>query len=117
MKKYLFLDDERNPSDVTWVSIPRNVQWEIVRSYEEAVQWVAANGFPDVVTFDHDLSLMHYADDFSKEKTGYDFAKFLVNHDIDNDSMPADFAFYVHSMNPIGKVNITNHLQSYIQQK
>ena len=113
MKKYLFLDDDRNPKDVTWVNIPRNFLWEVVRSHNEAVEWVEENGFPDVVSFDHDLADVHYAGDFSKEKTGYDFAKWLVERDLDNHDMPEDFEFYVHSMNPVGAENISNLLQMY----
>jgi hypothetical protein len=56
----LFLDDER---------FPIGDNWEIVRSYEEAVEFVLNNGLPRFVSFDHDLGT---------EKTGYDFAKWLL---------------------------------------
>ena len=55
--RYLFLDDERIPSDVTWLNIAV-VEWNIVRSFADAVAWVEANGFPDVVSFDHDLGTL-----------------------------------------------------------
>jgi len=121
MKKYLFLDDERKPRDVTWVLIGGvgswGADWHIVRSVEEAIAWVQKNGFPDVVSFDHDLGLSHYAGDYSDEKTGYDFAKWLVNYDIDHGLMPDDFKFTVHSKNPEGAKNIQCYLNNYIKQK
>lgn len=119
--KYLFLDDERMPKDVTWLLIggvgSRGADWQIVRSLDEAIKWVKDNGFPDVISFDHDLGLMHYANDYSDGKTGYDFSKFLVNFDIDTGSMPANFRFTVHSKNPVGKSNIEELLNNYIRFK
>lgn len=123
--KYLFLDDIRIPSDVTWMYIgtgkafheSRGAPWDIVRSYTEAVSWVIANGFPDVASLDHDLGVSHYSGDYSDEKTGYDFAKFLIEYDMDTNSMPEIFHFTVHSMNPIGKQAIENLLNNYVRFK
>lgn len=119
--KYLFLDDERMPGDVKWLLIGGvgswGADWQIVRSCDEAIKWVKDNGFPNVISFDHDLGLMHYANDYSDGKTGYDFSKFLVNFDIDTGSMPANFRFTVHSKNPVGKSNIEELLNNYIRFK
>lgn len=119
--KYLFLDDERMPKDVTWLLIGgpggRVADWHIVRSVNEAIEWVKNNGFPDVISFDHDLSFEHYAGDFSGENTGYNFAKWLIEYDMDTGTMPSNFIFTVHSMNPIGSENIRNLLSNYIRQK
>jgi hypothetical protein len=119
--KYLFLDDERMPEDVTWLLIGgvgnRGADWKIVRSYDEAVAWVTEHGFPNVISFDHDLGSMHYGGDYSNGKTGYDFAKWLVEHDIDTNSMPADFSYTVHSKNPTGLENIRRLLNNYMQFK
>jgi hypothetical protein len=114
--KYLFIDDERMPGDVTWVRSP-SASWEIVRSFDEAVKWVKRNGFPDVVSFDHDLGLEHYAHNYSDGKTGFHFAKWLVEHDIDTNSMPAHFSYTVHSKNPVGAENIRGLLNNYIRFK
>lgn len=117
--KYLFLDDERMPDDVTWLLIggvgARGADWHVVRSLAEAVAWVKANGFPDVISFDHDLGLMHYAMDYSNEQTGYDFAKWLIEHDMNTGSMPDTFDFTVHSKNPIGAENIKTLLRNYMR--
>lgn len=115
--KYLFLDDLRNPEDVTWMNIGANVDWEIVRSMDEAVKWVKRNGFPDVISFDHDLGIEQYRGDYSRENSGYDFAKWLVEYDMDTNSMPAGFRFTVHSKNPTGAKNIRELLHNYIRFK
>jgi hypothetical protein len=119
--KYLFLDDERMPKDVTWVLIGGvghwAADWQIVRSLGEAKEWVLKNGFPDVISFDHDLGEDHYYGNYDDGKTGYDFAKWLVEHDLNTDSMPVDFKYTVHSMNPIGAANIQSLLESYLRQK
>lgn len=119
--KHLFLDDERNPADVTWLLIGAKghlfADWAIVRSYDEATAWVTEHGFPDVISFDHDLGLMHYANDYSDGKTGYHFAQWLVEYDMDTNTMPADFEFTVHSKNPVGAKNIQMLLNNYIRAK
>lgn len=121
MKKYLFLDDERFPKDVTWVLIGGvghwGADWQIVRSLQEAKDWVINNGFPDVISFDHDLGEAHYYGNFDDKSTGYDFAKWLVEYDMDNMVMPSDFTFTVHSMNPTGAANITHLMHNYIVNK
>ena len=119
--KYLFLDDERMPRDVKWLLIGGvgswGADWQIVRSFDEAIKWVQDNGFPDVISFDHDLGLMHYANDYSDGKTGYDFAKWLVEYDMDTNTMPGTFSFTVHSKNPQGTINIEKLLDNYIRFK
>lgn len=124
MKK-LFLDDERMPADVTWVDIGPG-PWFIVRSFEQAVQWVKTYGFPDVISFDHDLGYEAFdtnafgvvvVTNATEEKSGYDFAKWLVEYDMSYNLMPKDFKFTVHSMNPIGAENIRNYINEYRKHK
>ena len=118
----LFLDDERNIADVTWAPWQvqekyRNEEWVIARSYGDAIIEVLNRGFPSYVSFDHDLGHDKY--------TGYDLAKQLVENDIisgDKESRTAykffeNFAFYVHSQNPIGKANIEGLLNNYLEFK
>lgn len=119
----LFLDDERNVEDVTWA--PRQVreklldeEWVVARSYGDALVEVLNRGFPKFISFDHDLG------DETKY-TGYDLAKQLVENDIISGNKESrqgyifadNFDFYVHSQNPIGKENIENLLNRYIQFK
>ena len=115
----LFLDDIRFPKDVTWVELPL-VKWTIVRNYKEFVYTIKINGLPNFVSFDHDLSSMHYTDVFNgsklnysayTEKTGYECAKFLVEYCITNNLKFPNYT--IHSMNPIGKQNIISYVESY----
>jgi hypothetical protein len=98
--------------------------WDIVKTYDEFVEYIETNGVPDVISFDNDLADEHYDSDMYslsdsynqkyskfKEKTGYDCAKWLCDYCVVN-SLPLP-KYYVHSMNPIGCENITSVLKSY----
>ena len=101
----LFLDDMRKPPDNTW---------DVVRSYDQFVAYIEANGVPEVISFDHDLADQHYAPEVLQainesgkieyekyaEKTGYDCAKWLVENGYEVKR------WMVHSMNPVGAQNI-----------
>jgi len=129
MEKKLFLDDIRNPIDCTYYISSGEIYlelWDIVRSYNEFIDYIELNGVPDVISFDHDLADEHYdmsvysgpigpdVSEFTydrfKEKTGYDCAKWLCNYCIQN-AIPLP-KYYVHSMNPIGKENIEKYLEN-----
>lgn len=102
----LYLDDIRN--------LP-NESYTLVRSYDEALKYVKENGIPAFISFDHDLGV----DENEKLlPTGYDFAKYLVDMDMNNILVfPKDFSFYVHSANPVGKQNIESYLNGYLKFK
>jgi hypothetical protein len=125
----LFLDDERKPSNVTWIELP-SVEWTIVRNYNEFIREISNKGLPRRISFDHDLGLEHMQDYFEvlkdedkildplklnygsyKEKTGFDCAKWLVEFCMKNNAVLPEY--YVHSMNSIGKRNIISYLESY----
>jgi hypothetical protein len=118
--KKLYLDDIRTP---------KTEGWDIVRSYEEFVNYIEMNGIPDVVSFDHDLSREHikfYFDNGGhenppnpqeaefEEKTGYDAAKWLCDYCWTN-GIPLP-EWNVHSANPVGKENISSLLRNYEKQ-
>lgn len=105
MKK-LFLDDLRNPSDIYGIGLTKN--WDIVRTYSEAVDYVLKNGIPNIISFDHDLG---------ENESGYDFAKWLVYKAVDFEPLPKDFMFFVHSANFIGGDNIINLIYGYLIHK
>lgn len=128
--KYLFLDDIRIPVDAfEYTNEPMFVhkKWDIVRTYEEFVEWITINGMPYFISFDHDLADSHYTPehlwtDYEKskkwqeeqvhsEKTGYECAKWLVNYCMDNNIKLPEY--YCHSMNPVGKDNIIGLLDNY----
>jgi hypothetical protein len=123
--KRLFLDDVRNPKDC--VSYMRNKvyneDWDIVRTYDEFVDYIKTNGVPDEISFDNDLADEHYHPSMFdspesygekynsfKEKTGYDCAKWLCNYCFEN-GLPLP-TYLVHSMNPVGRDNIISILNS-----
>lgn len=97
----LYIDDERTPKT--------KGNWVIVRSYNEAVKYVEENGIPEYCSFDHDLG---------EEHTGYDFAKWLVEQDLDGKHLiPENFTFNAHSANGPGAANINGLLNSYLTAK
>ena len=72
----LWLDDERQPSQSV---INRVETYFWAQSYEDAIFYLAnftdEDRYEDVfVSFDHDLG---------EEKSGYDFAKYLLEHHIE----------------------------------
>jgi len=99
----LFLDDERFPPN-------DGADWQIVRTYQEACDWIDAHGIPSFISFDHDLG-----DQSGESLDGYRFAWYLINVHMNQISrFPDDFDFYVHSQNPVGTANIENLLKSFL---
>jgi hypothetical protein len=102
----LYLDDIRTPKDPTYV---------IARTVDDAQYLVLSCGVPSFISFDHDLGV----DDMDNLlPTGYDLAKWLVEMDMDGSlQIPENFAFSVHSQNPVGAENIRCYLSNYLQLK
>lgn len=96
----LFLDDERYPP-------ADGNEWIFARTVDEAIAIVHEYGFPGYVSFDNDLG------DGLKE--GRDFAKFLVEFDMDTGTMPVGFQYYVHSQNPVATDAIRGLLDRYME--
>lgn len=126
MKKLLWLDDIRNPNETNldgikhWlvfspIQEPYEVIW--VKSYNEFVDWIERNGMPDGICFDHDLADISYNPNNQKssfvyhEKTGFDCAKWLVEHCMDNNCVLP--LWNVQSANPVGKENINGLLLGF----
>jgi hypothetical protein len=112
----LFLDDERDPAttalDPAWRAAtglpplaPHGLELVIARTFAEACAIVRDRGFPRFVHFDNDLGERH---------EGRDFAHWLVQRDLDLTGLPADFAYDVHSRNPIGREAIIGLLEPYL---
>ena len=103
----MFLDDVRDPQ---WV-YPREYtdDWVVCRSFAEAEAVFSDSGWPEWISFDHDLGC--------DVPSGYDLAKYLVNWDLDVADMPPHFSFAVHSANPVGSANIKNLLDNYLASK
>jgi len=105
----LYLDDIRVPVHVG-SGFKDTPGWLMARTYDEAVNLVQLHGCPIYISFDHDLG-------DENAKTGYDFAKWLVDQDLDNNIIPTEFEFNVHSANPVGAANITNLLDAYLKTR
>ena len=78
---HLFLDDFRDPLDVTWADLPA-VEWSIVRSVDCFKKWINKFGLPSLVSFDHDLLPQHYKPFFNTplptDGTGFEACEWLV---------------------------------------
>lgn len=96
----LYLDDIRNP---------KAKGWTIARSYDEAIVLILEKGFPDAISFDHDLG--------ENAKTGKDLANWIVEYDLDTGLIPKEFKYFVHSANPVGSKNIVSLLSSYLASR
>lgn len=129
----IYLDDMRTPIDKDWL---------VVRNFHEFVDLINKVGLNNVelISLDHDLgdtAMNEYYNNVSpnytldynniEEKTGYDAAKFLVNHfysinehriNMSRSEKKRDKNFYfpkvlVHSANPIGSGNITGIINNF----
>lgn len=116
MNKGLFLDDVRMPEDVVWVKLP-DIEWIIVRSYNQFVNEIQVHGIPSFISMDHDLGLEDYIDPqeieedmIFTERNGYDCAKWLIAYCLEHKRKLPEYV--VHSMNCVGKANITNYLEN-----
>ena len=72
-----------------------------VKSYLEFTNWVAENGVPDMVCFDHDLG---------EDMSGYDAAKFLIDLCLENGIKVPDWN--IQSANPVGIQNINQLMKN-----
>lgn len=105
MTYHMFLDDVRDPN---WVYPEQDTSdWIVCRSVQEAQMVIEDLGWPDFLSFDHDLG--------DQTPTGYDLAHWLVERDLDQADMPDHFEFKIHSANPVGAENIRSLLTNYMR--
>ena len=105
----LYLDDVR---------VPASAGIDLVRNYDEFVEYLQQKGMPDLISFDHDLAREHYPTGentagrslpYSKyrEKTGFHCARFIIEN-----RLPLRH-WAVHSLNVQGRINIERELRRY----
>lgn len=132
----IYLDDVRTPVENDWI---------VVRNYHDFLYAIKLHGLSNIstISLDHDLgdsAMSEYFTNVSpnytlnydniKEKTGYDCAKFLVNHFYDVNpkrldmhrsekrNFPVKFpTVYVHSANPIGSANIMGYINNFLMNE
>lgn len=100
----LFLDDVRFPREVTWVILPKDIEWITARNFQEFRNLLNDFGLPSHVSFDHDLCTDHYIGANTTEPTGLDCAYYLVEYCIANGKKLPKYT--VHSMYPKGRDDI-----------
>ena len=104
----IFLDDERVPSDATWMHYADDLEWVIVRTQEAFIEaFKGAVGQVGIISFDHDLQ------DFAangEERTGYTCIKWLVDHCMDYDLKLPLCVF--HTKNIVGRGNMDAFYQN-----
>ena len=107
----LFLDDERNPEDVTWIEYPENIDWTMVRSYSEFFYELHRSAF-QVISFDHDIQDYNHR---GVELTGYTVLKAMLDTFITAPpglyTLPGQVFF--HTQNPIGKLNMESYWNNF----
>jgi hypothetical protein len=109
MKALVFLDDDRNFEDVTWVDYPEFFAVFTVRNYDDFVKLISSHKkiIDCYFSFDHDIACTGvfevevFGEKFNveREATGLDCAKLIVGL-VDKSKV------FVHSKNPVGKLNI-----------
>ena len=119
MSYRIYLDDIRTPIDKDWV---------VVRNYDEFVETIQKLGLRNIeeISLDHDLGDSAIAEYYANakpnnilnydnilEKTGMDCCKFLVDESVEtNTPLPQ---IYVHSSNPVGRVNMMSLINNYLK--
>jgi len=100
----MFIDDVRYPPD-------DGNKWIIIRSYDQFVDYAMENKIlPNFISFDHDLGM--------ESENGHELVKDMLNSVIDGfNELPEDFAYEVHSANPVGAKNIHGVLECYFKYK
>jgi len=106
MKYSLFLDDLRA---VDMLYPGQGTRFLLVRSYNAFVHCIQENGLPSFISFDNDLG-----EDENGEllPDGYACAKWLV---FESGLDLSELRFYVHSANPVAKVQIESLLSNYLR--
>lgn len=118
MSYALFIDDTREPSFLTRWDAPaesrefartRLYPWIVVRDYDEAVSYIRDFGWPQTISFDHDIG---------HAGNGHDVLKAMIEMVLDGElEVPDDFEWYVHSQNPTGAENIRGLMQSFLRSR
>jgi hypothetical protein len=120
----LFLDDVRIPKNVTLYDndpIYNELNWIIVRSHNELMDYIKKNGIPKLISFDHDLADVHYLHQNNinykeisvYEKTGYDSLKWVCYYTLNNKLKLPIMLF--HTANSVGKKNMIFFYKTFIK--
>ena len=108
----IFLDDKRQPEDVSWITYPKNIEWVVVRNSEEFQEIVSEQRDLSKVSFSFDHDIQDY-DWYGREVTGLDCLKFLV--EVCMEERVRSFPHvYLHTQNIVGKKDMEGYITSYL---
>lgn len=94
----LFIDDLRFPVTEDWV---------VARQSGDAINIVQQNGFPQEISFDHDLGY---------DDTSIRFLRWIAEALMDGKlTISENFTYSVHSQNPVGAKNIHTYMQCILK--
>jgi hypothetical protein len=109
----LLLDDSRDIQmvyNITGNQIYNEKEWIIVKSFDAFVQKIVKYYLPINISFDHDISDFITENGETKERTGYDCVKWLVDYCVENNKKLPNCL--VHSSNIVGRNNIISYLNN-----
>ena len=113
MSTLIFLDDERNFEDVTWLEYPKFDEIIIARNFEYFKNIVKEHKDKELYfSFDHDLGIF---DENGNDINGYTCTKWLCDFYQDYNLMMNSQMIFIHSKNPIGSENIKFYIQNFIK--
>lgn len=112
----VFLDDEREFKDVTWVNyqdeyVPENIH--VARNIQDFISMAKAlhtDGYLVDFSFDHDLQCF---EEDGMEITGKCCLKYLCNVHIIGGIDISNSKMYFHTMNPVGRENMESFYESF----
>lgn len=108
----IFLDDERNVEDVTWMQYDKDIDWVVVRRVSDFMFAIMHMGEEDfIISFDHDLQDFHFYT--GKEQTGYDALRWYINYCFESGIVVKKCFF--HTQNPIGKKNMESYYNNAVK--
>lgn len=107
----IFLDDERNVDDVTWMVYHIDIKWHVVRTYDKFVELLDKLGESRglLISLDHDIQ--DFSGHNNSERTGYDVVKYIADYFMDHDVLSVNVV--CHSQNPIGRKNIESYWNNF----
>lgn len=104
MSYNLFIDDERFPPN-------DGKRWVIARTPWDACRIISTRGFPQFISFDHDLGIAN-----GDALTSISIINWFTDYVVDGIlTIPSGFDYYVHSQNPIGAANIRGKMDELIK--
>ncbi len=117
----MFLDDVRNPTDIYADGTPLSdifpdavdylgTSWTVVRTSEEALEFVKLWGLPGAISFDHDLGVCSDGYPDTTMLWLRQLVRWLDEEGKEVKSLPV---YKVHSANPVGAKNIISFMESW----